>query len=233
MNSLKIVLLSLACAFCVSPLRAQEHGRQREIAVISRGMVSIIPEGVEFRLGVESDGPTVEAVRRENDAKMIAVLKALKDAGVPERDITTTTMSLAKNFTPAEARQTKKEGVSFKLAREVFVRLHKVAGAEDVFAAAMKADANKVTDFAYTNAKMDEYRDAAVALAIKDAIRLADQQASQFGAKRGKVTWISQETQRTRDSGDRVIVTGSMIAAPFSTGVIPLEMSIYANFELE
>lgn len=196
-------------------------------------MVSVVPDGVEFRLGIESDGPTVDAVRRENDSKMNAVLKALKDAAVPERDITTTTMNLTKNFTPAETSQTRKEGVSYKLAREVFVRLHKIAGAEDIFAAAMKAGANKVTDFAYTNAKMDEYRDAAVSLAIKDAIRIADLQASQFGAKRGKVIWISQDTQRTRDNGDRVIVTGSMIPAPLSTGVIPLEMTIYANFELE
>src|SRR5258708_24346135 len=47
---------------------------RREISVTGFGSIKIVPDGLEFKIGVESDAPSVEAVRRDNDTKMNALL---------------------------------------------------------------------------------------------------------------------------------------------------------------
>jgi uncharacterized protein YggE len=212
---------------------------RREISVTGFGSIKIVPDGLEFKIGVESDAPSVEAVRRDNDTKMNSLLKALKDTGVSEKDIVTTSLGLTKTFTPAETSQTKREGVNFKLNRDVKVRLKKVKGAEEVMAAAMRVGANKLSEFEFVDEKSTAHRDAAIDLAIADAIQRADRQSAKFGAKRGKVTWVAEDRTTSYYRGrDQVIVTGSMISgadipAPISNGEISVDMSIYAQFELE
>lgn len=230
-------LLAFLCGAFIGDLHGQPpRSERREISVAGYGFIRIVPQGLEFNVGVESDATTVEAVRRENDTRMNALLKALKDAGVADVDIATSTLSLTKRFTPAEESKTGKEGVSFKLQRDVHVRLRKIAGAEDVMAAALKAGANKLSDFTFMDDKNAEHQEAAIALAIKDAIRTADFQAAQFGAKRGKATWIAEDRNSYQRGGarERVIITGSAIpTAPVSNGEITVDATIFAQFELE
>lgn len=245
MKTVSAISALCAIAIVVPSVSGQERPREREISVTGRGSVSSTPDEVTFKVGVESDGPTIDAVRRDNDVKMNAIIKALKDSEVPERDIVTTDTSLRKRFTPAQDSQTKKDATTFTFTREVLVRLRKVAGAEDVLASVMKAGANRVADFSFIDSKKKEHREAALALAIKDAIQSADAIASQFGVKRGKVISIATETLSTSE-GERVIVTGSFIptsevpssgrsvaTAGFSAGEVKIDASISARFELE
>ena len=247
MKTVSAISALCAIAIIVPAVLGQERTREREISVTGRGSVNITPDQVTFKVGVESNGSSIEAVRKENDVKMNALLKTLTDAGVPARDVITTDTSLRKNFTPAQDSRTRKDATSFSFTREVLVTLRKVEGAEEVLAHVMSAGANRVSNFSFIDSKRKEHREAAVALAVKDAIQSADSLCAQFGTKRGKILSISQESASSFQEPDRVVVTGSLIptseeksagsvevaSAVFSAGEVKLEASVSARFDLE
>jgi uncharacterized protein len=249
MKTVSAISALCAVAIVVPAVLGQDKPRERDVLVIGRGSISIRPDEVTFRVGVESNGSSLESVRKENDMKMNALLKALKDSDVPPRDVVTTDTSLRKYFTPAQDSRTKKDATSFTFTREVLVTLRKVEGAEDVLARVMSAGGNRVSNFSFNDSKRKEHREAALALAITDAIQSADSLCSQFGAKRGKILSISppQEGLQSFQEPDRVVVTGSLIpttseesrgpiqvaAAAFSAGEVKVEASISARFDLE
>jgi uncharacterized protein YggE len=244
---MKTVSALCAIAIVVPAVLGQDRPRDRDISVTGRGTVNITPDQVTFKVGVESNGSSLDSVRKENDLKMNAILKTLRDAGVPARDVITTDTSLRKYFTPAQDSRTRKDATSFTFTREVLVTLRKVEGAEEVLAHVMSAGANRVSNFSFIDSKRKEHREAALELAVKDAIQSADSLCAQFGTKRGKIISISQESTSSYGEPDRVIVTGSLIptseertagpvevaSAAFSAGEVKVDASVSARFELE
>ena len=226
-----------AVAIIVPAVLGQDKPRERDVSVTGRGSILVQPDEVSFKVGVDSDGASLEAVRRDNDSKMAAVMKALRDSGVPEKDMVTTDTSLRKRFTAAQDSRTRKDSTTYNFSRIVAVRLRNLAIAADVLANAVKAGANSVTNFAFVDSKKAEHTEAAMKLAVQDALRTADQLAQGFGAKRGKVLTISQKGTEP----DRVIVTGSMApmqegqetVAAFAVGDIQIEVAVNATFELQ
>src|SRR5471030_1069628 len=139
---MKTVSALCAIAIVVPDVLGQDRPRDRDISVTGRGTVNITPDQVTFKVGVESNGSSLDSVRKENDLKMNAILKTLRDAGVPARDVITTDTSLRKYITPAQDSRTRKDATSFTFTREVLVTLRKVEGAEEVLAHVMSAGAN-------------------------------------------------------------------------------------------
>ena len=235
--------ISALCAIAIVAPDAlgQDKPREREIRVVGRGSVSVTPDQLSFQIGVESNGPSVEAVRRDNDGKTNAMLKTLKEARVPEGDIVTTGSTLRKIFTPAEENKTKKASTIYTFNREMRVLLRKIDGAENVLGALLQAGANTLSELKFIDSKVAEHRDAAVVLAAADAIRGADFLAAQFGAKRGKVISISPEEStevlQVLQKREADITTRSqppeITSAAFSAGDMKVEATVTASFALE
>ena len=236
-----VTAISALCAIAVivPAVFGQDKPREREISVVGRGSITVIPDKISFQVGVESNGPSVEVVRRDSDAKTNALLKALKDAGVPDRDIVTTNSTLRKSFTSAEQSQTKREGTTYTFSRDLLVTLQKIDGADGILAALLKVGANTVSDLTFIDSKRSEHRDGALALAAADAVRLADFLAGQFGVKRGKVLTISPDesqevlTVLRKSVGGATSPGQSEIPAGLSSGEMKVEASVTTRFALE
>jgi len=83
-------LLSARPILALDPTGANEH----TIAVSGTGRIVLSPDIADLRLGVSSTAKTVKAARAAAATSMTAVIASLKNLGIADKDIQTTTLSL-------------------------------------------------------------------------------------------------------------------------------------------
>ena len=96
------ILRVLSFAFAIAaalPLPAQAAEKlDKLVTVTGEGIVSAVPDHAVIRLGVSSQGKTARAASDANAKEMTAVIAAIKESGVAERDIQTTSLSLQPQY---------------------------------------------------------------------------------------------------------------------------------------
>ncbi len=95
------VLAGLALAVVLGPALTPRAARavdgttpDRTISVAGTGTVTLVPDVADLHVGVVVQRPTVKDARAAAATSMQGVVKALRAAGVAERDLQTTTLSL-------------------------------------------------------------------------------------------------------------------------------------------
>ncbi len=90
-----VLAVALGPALAPRPARAVDDAEpDRTISVSGTGTVTIVPDVADLHVGVVVQRPKVKDARAAAATAMQGVVKALRDAGVAERDIRTTTLSL-------------------------------------------------------------------------------------------------------------------------------------------
>lgn len=90
-----VLAVALGSALAPPATRAvDETDHDRTISVGGTGTVTMVPDVADLHVGVVIQRPKVADARAEAATAMQGVVKALRDAGVAERDIRTTTLSL-------------------------------------------------------------------------------------------------------------------------------------------
>src|SRR5687767_11213974 len=70
--------------------------------VVAQGDVERVPDIARITAGVVTQAPTATAAIRENAGRMASVRAALRQAGIAERDIQTSTINLQPSYRYAE-----------------------------------------------------------------------------------------------------------------------------------
>jgi uncharacterized protein YggE len=90
-----VLAVALGPALAPRPIRAVDGTEpDRTIAVSGSGAVTVAPDVADLQLGVVVQRPTATEARTAAAAAMEGVVAALRAAGIAERDIRTTTLSL-------------------------------------------------------------------------------------------------------------------------------------------
>lgn len=178
--------LAISASFLtVAPLpaaRAQEVPVRSEnsaftgIVVQGTGEVQVTPDLVRLTLGVENQGREASGVAQENARKTDALIKAVKAAGVADKDVRTANFSL----NPQYDYNNQKAGqaptiVGYQASNTVLVTIRKIADAGKVIDAAVQAGGNAANGVAFdlNDDTRDTAENAALQKAILDATRKA------------------------------------------------------------
>jgi len=183
-----------------SPAAAQETGSDyspaQTITVVGQGSAHIKPDIARVSVGVETSGETIGDAVAENDAKMAAVLAALKAAGIDDKDIQTMNYSISLDrypepmprVEPATGQQQALYRVS-NMANVIVRDLDKVG---DVLDAVVEAGANNIWGISFDLEDPAAAQAEARADAIANAGARADALAELSGVKLGPVMSISE-----------------------------------------
>jgi len=151
----------------------------REISVTAEGQASSVPDVAVVRVGVKTEGMKVAAVVQENNQKMNAILSALKDLGIAQKDIQTTNYSLNPQYDYTDKGEKVFKG--YALSQEVKVKIRDFAKAGDVLEKSTGLGANLAGDLQFT------IDDPALvkAAALQDAISKAKAKAQKISLASG------------------------------------------------
>lgn len=161
------------------------------ITVSGEGSVEGAPDMAVLSLGVTTEGATATEAMSANSAALTAVLERLKAAGIADRDLQTSNLSLNPNWTGYDSGATPKI-VGYTASNQLMVRIRDLPKLGEVLDAAITDGANTLNgiSFGLSNPRpaMDEARTEAVA----DARARAELLVTAAGARLGKIVSINE-----------------------------------------
>lgn len=189
----------LAAAVAALPAAASDDAkpsdRLRTITVSGEGEASAAPDIAVTTLGVEALDPKVGPAVADANARMRAVLDAVKRAGVAARDIRTTDFSVyfEPNPAPRPAGETAaRPAGNYRVRNMVQVTIRDLPRASGVLDAAIGAGANSVSGISFTIENPEPLRAKAREAAVADARARAEALARASGVAVGPVVSISE-----------------------------------------
>ncbi|MBV9556439.1 MAG: SIMPL domain-containing protein [Pseudolabrys sp.] len=220
---MRIVIIAATLAISVLSAGAAD----RLITVNGEATVAVAPDAAVIRIGVSSQGKTAREASDANAKEMTAVLAALKDGGIAERDIQTSRLALQPQFDPNKAGSNRLIG--FQATNQVTVRLRATDQLAAVIDRAIAAGANEMSGIEFVVSEQSKLLDKARGDAVADAKRKAEIYAAAAGVKLGRAVAISDDDSNTPPRPMQAMRAGGVPVAP---GEQNLRVSVTVSYEL-
>ena len=165
----------------------------RTILVVGRGTVTIEPDEAQAIIGVETVGDNVREATQESSEIMEAVLSALLEEGVAERDIQTSGFSV---WTDRDGQlfgiEVEQERVRYRVNNTVRVTVRELDDLSVILDAAIDAGANAIHGINFSIGDSSRLETQARLRAVADAKAKAEELADLTGVSIGPVVSVSE-----------------------------------------
>ena len=194
-----------------TPAEAQapvSAGATRYITVVGQGRTTVVPDIASLELGVQTSAATVEEAMTTNTDTMDAILAALAEAGIADKDVQTSSYNiyLDEGYRGPEMAS----NPVYRVSNMVNVKVRDLETVGEVLDAAVTAGANQIWGVSFTVEDRTAAEEEARAKAVADARTRAEALAALAEVEVGEVLSISE------------IITG--VISPLYSGVA-MEMS--------
>jgi len=179
------------------------------ISVTGEANVSVPPDLALVDGGVTSEAKTAREASDANNNAMGKVLLALKTAGIDQKDVQTSRLSLLPQSAPN--RTGPSAIVGYRASNRVTIRVRDVSKVAGVIDTLVGAGANEIGGINFTVTQASKHLDEAREKAIADARRKAEIYAKAAGVTLGEPISISEE-------GAPVPLYRGKVAAPMAAG---------------
>ena len=232
-------ILAAALLLAAMPAAAQT-GEVRPISgtrldVVAAGEVTRVPDLVRINAGVVTQAPTAVEAIRQNAARMEAVRAALRAAGIADRDIQTSSVSLNPNYRYAENQPP--QLIGYQAANEVNVRFRDIARSGPILDALVAQGANQINGPMLTIDRPEAALDEARVQALTNARARADLYARSLGMRVARVLAVSEAALGPIPLARVGMVRGMAANQDAATQIVPgeqtLSVSLTVSFELE
>src|SRR5439155_22552531 len=119
------------------------HAEDKLVTVTGEATVAVAPDAAVIRLGVSSQDKTAREASEANAKQMTAVLAAIKDSGIADRDIQTSRLSLQPQYDANKSGNARLTG--FQASNQVTVRIRDIDRLPAVVDRAIAAGANEMS----------------------------------------------------------------------------------------
>ena len=201
--------------------------------VVATGEVTRVPDIARISAGVVTQAQSATEAIRLNSQRMSAVRDALRRAGIADRDIQTSTLSLQPDYRYAENQPPTLTG--YRASNEVSIRFREIAQTGRILDALVAQGANQINgpslEIDRPEAALDEARTAA----ITNARARADLYARSLGMRVRRILSVS-ETGMPGMPVPRPMAMARLEArdaANIDPGEQRLGVSLTVSFELE
>jgi uncharacterized protein YggE len=164
----------------------------RSITVIGEGKVSAKPDQAQIQVGVETIASTVQEATKENNAKMAAILAALKKLGIADKDIQTSNFSIYLERMPERELSATSEVNRYRVSNQVRVIVRDLNNVSNVIDQVVEAGANNIWGVNFTIGDPKDLQATARAAAVADAKAKAQELAKLTDVSVGKVLSVSE-----------------------------------------
>ena len=211
---------------------AQLAGTRLDIS--AHGEVKRVPDVAVIGAGVVTQAGNAASAMRDNAARMTRVIAALRAAGIAEKDIATSSISLSPQYRYAENQAPVITG--YQASNQVTVRFRDVGKSGAVLDALVKEGANQINGPSLVIDQPQAALDEARVAAVKAARARAELYAAATGMKVKRIVSISE----SEDNPGRpmpMMMARMADQAEAKTEVLPGEQAVGVNlsvvFELQ
>ncbi|PJF07853.1 SIMPL domain-containing protein [Pseudorhodobacter sp. MZDSW-24AT] len=225
------LIAALVSSTALTAAFAQSGPSVPQITVTGEGTVDGVPDIASLSLGVTTLGDSAAAAMAANTEALNAVMARLKAAGIADRDMQTTNLSINPNWTGYDngARQ-RIDG--YTASNQLTVRIRDLDGLGGVLDAAIQDGANTLNGLSFGLSEPRPALDAARKAAVEDARARATLLVEAAGATLGKIVSITEgggyaaPQPMFRQSAD------AAGAVPVAAGEVATSASVTIVFEI-
>ncbi len=161
------------------------------ISVTGEANVSVPPDLALVDGGVTSEAKTAREASDANNNAMGKVLQALKSAGIDQKDVQTSRLSLQPQYAPNRTGPSAVTG--YRASNRVTIKVRDVSKAASVVDTLVGAGANEIGGINFMVSQASKWLDEARDKAVADARRKAEIYAKAAGVTLGAPLSISEE----------------------------------------
>ena len=221
--------VALAGALLTAPVLAQVVP-PATISVTGEATVSVPPDLAQIDGGVTSEAKTAREASEANNAAMGKVLQALKGAGIEEKDIQTSRLSLQPQSAPNRSGPSAIAG--YRASNRVTIRVRDVTKVANVIDTLVGAGANEIGGINFVVSQASKLLDEARERAVADARRKAEIYAKAAGVTLGAPLSISEEGN-SAPVPYRRMAAGMAVSAPVAQGEETLAVTVSVSWAIK
>lgn len=225
-------LTTPALAQAVQPSFAQPVTGTR-LDISATGEVTRVPDIAVISAGVVTRAPTAAAALTDNAARMERVRAALKRAGIADRDIQTSNVSLNPDYRYAENQPPQLTG--YNATNTVNVRFRDIRATGRILDALVAEGANQISGPSLTIDKPEAALDEARTKAIANGRARAEVYARSLGMRVVRLLAVSESSGY--GGGPMPMVRGDIAQMAAKTEISPgeqqLQVTVSMSFELQ
>jgi hypothetical protein len=202
------------------------------LTVSAESRTSERPDIATVTAGVVTEAPTAEAALAENARRMTAVIAAIKRAGVADRDIQTSQLSIQPQTVYAENVPPRVTG--YQATNTVSVKVRNLANVGKTVDALVQQGGNQLNGIEFGLNDPDSALDRARADALKKARARADVYAQAVGMRVHKIIAIEEggSISPPRPVPMMAMRAAAMEGTPVQAGEVDLTANVSVMFEL-
>ncbi|RJP47497.1 MAG: DUF541 domain-containing protein [Armatimonadetes bacterium] len=163
-------------------------------SVTGQGIVTVKPDIAKISIGVEANGVTAKAAQEESNSKINAVIAAIKNLGIEEKDIKTSSYNIHPQYDYVSGRS-RISGYNANTNLSIKVRV--IDKANEIIDAATTAGSNQIGNLVFDVDDRTAAEDEARKEAVSQAKSKAQQAAAAAGFSLGKIINYSESFNDT------------------------------------
>ena len=232
-----VLALALALSAC-GPTTINQAAQPsiRTLNVNGAGQVSLTPDIAYIYIGVHSQAVTATEAVNTNKTQTAAVIKAIKDAKVADKDINTTNFSIypSQQYAPDGT----VTGTLYMVDNTVYVVVRDLTTLGDLIDSAVTAGANTINSIQFDVADKKEALKTARTKAVADAKAQAQELADAAGITLGDIQSISfydtsPVPMLAGKGGGGGATYDAAAAVPIQPGQLSISVSVSINYEIK
>lgn len=188
------------------------------------------PDHAIISMGVQTEGKTAQAALAENAKNMQAVFQALKRAGIAERDVQTSSLSISPQYIYAEREPPRLTG--YQASNQVSVVVRDLKRLGQVVDAVVGSGSNQVSGVSFGVSDPDKALDGARRDAVAKARARAELYAQAAGLKVARIVEISEAASAPPPMPLPMAKMAMAEATPTAPGEVALSITVAVAFEL-
>jgi uncharacterized protein len=215
-----------------APARAQAPPAR--VVVSGEGKVNVVPDLAQVRSGVTTNAKNVKDAVESNSRTMAAIITALTEAGIAQKDIQTAQFSIQPVYSSQDPHAESKL-TAYRVSNQVIAKIRHIDKLGDVLDRLAAAGATDVWNIDFTVSDPSKALDEAREAAIADAHRKAEVFARAAGVTLGRVVMIEEEGTAAEPlpMHNRVMAAGrDAVTVPIASGENTLRAVVTVGFDL-
>lgn len=229
--------LILLCVI-TTQLAAQSYDPRRTVTVTGEAETRVVPDRASVTLGVETEGKVVADVKKENDEKVRAMLKALQGIGILEKDIQTSQLSIEPRYNYKQ--DGTREFLGYTMRNTVFVSIKDLSKVDAVVGTSVNLGSNVLNNIDFHFSETKRVADSLRISAAKDAKVKAEALAAAVNARVTRVISLSESGYQQPPIPMFNKAANMLMRAPMdeggptvSAGQLIIRSTVNAVFEVE
>jgi uncharacterized protein len=244
-NLLALILSLFLIALIVSTaidIKDKMNASENTITVSDTGVVYAKPDLGLITATVVTEAETVTEAMTDNTEKMNAVISAVKEQGVEEKDLKTTSFNVYPRYEWREATMLYPQGqrilVGYEVRQSLEIKIRDLDKIGSIIQEATDAGANQIGDLQLTIDDQEELKKQAREQAIEKAKSRAEELAGQLGIRLAGISNFSESGSvpyyyDLEKSAVPMGMGGAEEEARIETGENKIEITVYITYKIK